>query len=110
MSGKSGNPGTPLEDCCVPILHFLMSIVISLIELLYKWGCSLCSGGMTKDDSFSLVIRLGPTDKFDVACASSSSTATDDFGVGDLASTTSVCLFMVFPVDSLLGERVFRSL
>ena len=99
MSGKSGNPGTPSDECCVLILHFLTFNMISFIELLYKLGWSLCSGGMTKDASFSWVMGLGPTDKFDVTCASSSST--DDFSEGVPPSIPLMCLFMMFRVGLL---------
>jgi hypothetical protein len=71
MSGKSGKPGTPF-DVLVFRLHFLTSIAMSFIELLYRLGCSLCCGGMMKDVS-SLVMGVVPTVKFDVASANSSS-------------------------------------
>lgn len=81
MSGKSGKPGTPL-DVFVFRLVVLTSIAISLIELLYKLGWSLCCGGMTKEVS-SLVMGDGPTVRFDVASASSSSS---DFMIGSADS------------------------
>ena len=72
MSGKSGKPGTP-SDVFGASRAFLASMVISLIELLYKFGWSLCNGGMTKDVSHNLVTGLGPTVRVDVAWANSSS-------------------------------------
>ena len=73
MDGKSGNPGTPSEGICVSALLVLTSIDISFIELLYRLGQSLWSGGMTKDVLMSVVTGDGPTVRLDVTCASSSS-------------------------------------